>query len=75
MTMPDNHPQRSPLSDPLVQWFLGFLGAMFGFMLLPRALKAFFRRFVLGTFSEIVAIVVTALLTEKAVDLIKKDED
>ena len=75
MTMPDNHSQRSPLSDPLVKWFLGFFGAMFGFMLLPRALKAFFRRFLLGTFSEIVAIVVTGLLTEKAVDLIKKDEE
>ena len=73
--MSNNNLQRSPLDDPLVKWFLGFFGAMFGFLLLPRALKAFFRRFLLGTFSEIVAIVVAGLLTEKAVDLIKKEEE
>ena len=72
--MPNDNPPPSPLSDPLVKWFLGFFGAMFGFLMLPRAVKALFRRFVLGTFSEIVLIIISALLTEKAVDLIKKEE-
>jgi len=65
----------SPLSDPLVKWMLGFFGALFGFLLLPRALKTFFRRFVLGTLSEIVVILVAGLLTERAVDLLSKDEE
>ena len=73
--MSNGNLQRSPLSDPLVKWFLGFFGAMFGFLLLPRALKAFFRRFLLGIFSEIILIILSGLLTEKAVDLIKKDEE
>ena len=47
----------------------------FGFLLLPRAVKTFFGRFVLGTLGEIVVIIVSGLLTEKAVDLIKKDEE
>ena len=67
--------QHSPLGDPLVKWFLGFFGAVFGFLLLPRTVKTFFRRFVLGTLGEIVVIIVSGLLTEKAVDLIKKDEE
>ena len=67
--------QHAPPGNPLVKWFLGFFGAAFGFLLLPRAVKTFFRRFVLGTLSEIVVIIVSGLLTEKAVDLIKKDEE
>ncbi len=67
--------QRSPLSDPLVKGLLGFFGTAFGFLLLPRALKLFFRKFVLGTLGEIVAIVVTGLLTEKAVDFLKKEDE
>ena len=73
--MANGTPQRSPLSDPLVKWFLGFFGAIFGFLLLPRAIKTFFRRFLLGTLSEIVIIIISGLLTEKAVDSITKDED
>lgn len=73
--MSNGPPQRSPLSDPLVQMILGFFGTLFGLLLLPRAIKLFFRKLVLGTFSEIVAIVVAGLLTEKAVDLLKKEED
>jgi len=67
--------QRSPLSDPLVKGLLGFFGTAFGFLLLPRAIKFFLRKFVLGTFSEIVAIIVTGLLTEKAVGFLKKDDE
>ena len=73
--MSNGPPQRSPLSDPLVQVLLGFFGTLFGILLLPRAIKLFVRKFVLGTFSEIVAIVVAGLLTEKAVDFLKKDDD
>ncbi len=73
--MSNGNLQRSPLGDPLVKWFLGFFGAIFGFLLRPRALKTFFRRFLLGTFSEIIVIIVSGLLTEKAVDLLKKDEE
>ena len=73
--MANGAPDGSPLGDPLVKWFLGLFGAFFGFLLLPRAVKTFFRRFVLGTLGEIVVIIISGLLTEKAVDLIKKDEE
>lgn len=73
--MPDNLPKRSPLSDPLVAWFLGFFGALLGFLLLPRTLKALIRRFVLSTLSEIVAVILTGLLTEKAVDFLGKEDE
>ena len=73
--MPDTFPGRSLLSDSFAKWFLGFFGALFGFLLLPRALKAFVRRFVLSTFSEIVAIILTGLLTEKAVDYLGKEDE
>ena len=64
----------SPLRDPLVKWLLGFFGAILGFLLLPRAFKLFVRRFVLGTISEIVTIVIAGLLTGKAVDYISEDD-
>ena len=73
--MSNGPPQRSPLNDPLVKVLLGFFGTLFGFLMLPRAFKFFLRRFVLGTLGEIVAIVVTGLLTEKAVDFLKKDDE
>ena len=73
--MSNGPPPRSPLSDPLVKGLLGFFGALFGFLLLPRAVKFFLRKFVLGTLSEIVAIVVTGLLTEKAVDLLSREDE
>ena len=75
MTMSNGSSPRSPLGDPLVKWFLGFFGALFGFLLLPRAIKAFFRRFLLGTLSEIVVIIISGLLTEKAVDYLRRDEE
>ena len=73
--MSNGPPQRSPLRDPLVQVLLGFFGTLFGLLLLPRALKLFFRKLVLGTVSEIVAIVLAGLLTEKAADFLSKDEE
>ena len=73
LPMANNTLSRPPMSDPLVKWLVGFFGAIFGFLLLPRTLKFVIRRLVLGTVAEIVAIVVTGLLTEKAVDLLGKD--
>ena len=73
MSTPDS--ERSPLSDPLFAGLLAFVGAALGFLLLPRVLKTFLRRFVLGTLGEIVAIVAAGLLTEKAVDYITKDDE
>ncbi|MFQ5571297.1 MAG: hypothetical protein ACE5G0_16595 [Rhodothermales bacterium] len=73
--MPDEPAQRSALSDPLIMWLLGFFGAFFGFLLLPRTLKFVLRKLVLETISEIVAVVITGLLTEKAVNLVTRKED
>ncbi len=72
--MQNDYPWRSALRDPLVKWFLGFFGAVFGFLMLPRTIKYLLRRFVLGTLSEIVVIVITGLLTEKMVAWIGKDD-
>lgn len=66
----------SPSLQKSVQtWLLGFFGALFGFLLLPRALKFVARRFVLGVAGEIVAIVITGLLTEKAVDALSDNDE
>jgi hypothetical protein len=63
------------LQDPIVKWLLGFFGAVLGFLLLPKTVKFVLRKFLLGTLTEIVTIVLTGLLTEKAVDLIGKEND
>lgn len=73
--MPQNLPERSAFDDPIVKWLAGFFGALFGFMLLPRALKFMIRRFVFGTIGEVIAIILTGLLTEKAVEFLNKDEE
>lgn len=62
------------MRDPIVKWLVGFFGAVFGFLLLPKTVKYFIRRFLLGIAGEIVAIIITGLLTEKAVDMIGKDD-
>ncbi|MDX1547218.1 MAG: hypothetical protein R3247_09535 [Rhodothermales bacterium] len=72
--MPDDFSSPPPLSDPIVKWLLGFFGAIFGFLLLPKTLKLVFRKLVFGTVAEIVAIVLTGLLTEKAVEFLGKEE-
>ncbi len=60
-------------SDPIVKWLLGFFGAVFGFLLLPKAIKLFVRRFLFGILGEVIFIVVAGLLTEKAVDAIGEE--
>lgn len=71
--MPTDPSSRSPWQDPIVRGLLGFFGVVFGVLVLPKAIKYIFRRFVLGTISEIVAIVVTGLLTEKAMGWLNKE--
>ena len=64
----------STFSDPIVKWLVGFFGAIFGFLLLPKTIKLVFRKLVFGTVAEIVAIVLTGLLTEKAVEFLGRDD-
>ena len=73
--MPPRDTQSSSSSDPFVTWLFGFLGAFFGFMLLPRAIKFLVRKLILETLSEIVAIVIAGLLAEKAVEFISQHDD
>ncbi len=61
----------SPETDKsLLSVLLGFLGVTAAFFLLPKTIKYVLRRFLLGIISEIVAVVITGLLTEKLVDYI-----
>lgn len=60
--------------DTFAKFFLGFFGTILGFLLLPKAAKYFVRRFVLGLVAETVTIILTGLLTEKAIDLIAKQK-
>lgn len=54
----------------LLSLLLGFLGVTATFLLLPKTVKYVFRRFFLGIVSEVVAVVITGLLTEKLVGMI-----
>lgn len=53
---------------------LGFFGVTAAFLFLPKTIKYVVRRFVLGTVAEIVAVIITGLLTEKLVDLISHEK-
>lgn len=67
--MPTTAP-RSPWSDPLVKWFVGFFGGFLGVLLLPKTLKYLIKNFVFGVLGEVVIVLVTGLLSEKVVDLL-----
>ncbi|MEX0599583.1 MAG: hypothetical protein WD021_08510 [Rhodothermales bacterium] len=58
----------------IVSLLLGFLGVTAAFLLLPKTIKYVIRRFVLGIASEIVAVVITGLLTEKLVHFISEHD-
>lgn len=62
------------LQQSLVSLVLGFLGVTALILLLPRTLKYMLRRFVTGIVGEVVAVVLTGLLTEKVVDWIGRDQ-
>ena len=57
----------------LVSVLLGFFGVTAAFLLLPKTIKYVIRRFFLSIASEVVAVVITGLLTEKVVDYIGQD--
>lgn len=57
----------------LISVLLGFFGVTAAFLLLPKTIKYVIRRFLLSIVSEIVAVVITGLLTEKLVDLISHE--
>lgn len=59
--------------NSLISLLLGFFGVTAAFLFLPKTIKYVIRRFFLSILSEIVAVVITGLLTEKLVDLISHD--
>lgn len=66
----------SPQTDKSIRsLLLGFFGVTAAFMLLPKTVKFVIRRFLTGILSEIVAVVVTGLLTEKLVGYIAERDD
>lgn len=54
---------------------IGFFGVVGAFFLLPRTAKFMVRRFVLSTAGEVLAIVLTGLLTEKLVELLGRSDE
>ena len=64
---------RSALQDSAVKLALGFVGTILVFSLLPRTVKFVFRKFFLGIAAEVVTVVITALLAEKAVEQVARD--
>ena len=51
----------------------GFFGTLLGILVLPKLFKFTFRRIFSGFFAEVVMIVLTGLLAEKAVDMVEKN--
>ena len=62
------------LRSSFTTWLLGFFGVTALFLLLPKTIKFLVRRFLLGLVSEIVAVVITGLLAEKAVEKLGSGE-
>jgi hypothetical protein len=60
-------------ANGIIAVLLGFFGVTAVFLLLPKTIKFFLQKFVLGVFFEIIAVVVTGLLSEKLVDMIGRD--
>ncbi len=63
----------SGFKQSLTTWLFGFFGAIFAFLLLPRTIKFFIKRFFFGIAGEVVAVLLAGLLTEKAVDRLRDD--
>lgn len=66
--MDDLRASASELQQSLLTWVLGFFGMLVAFKLLPKTIKYVMRRFIFGLVSEIVFVVIAALLTEKAAE-------
>jgi hypothetical protein len=58
-------PSRPDIVSALSQWLIGFFGAIFAFLFLPRTLKFFIRRFLAGIVIEIIGVVLAGLAAEK----------
>lgn len=71
--MPRPQTRDSNLQQSLVPWLLGFFGFTAAFLFLPKTLKFLIRRFFFGLFGEIVAVVLSGLLTEKAVEWLTEE--
>ena len=56
---------NDPLQESLVKGLLGFFGVIAAFKFLPKVLSFTVRRFVFGLLSEVIMVVLAALLTEK----------
>jgi Na+/H+ antiporter NhaC len=67
----DNH--QAPQRQAIINLITGFFGVLGAILILPRALRFFGKRFAFGIVSEIVAIVITGLLTEKLVSTLSPD--
>lgn len=67
-------PGTSGPRTSLISLLLGFFGVTAAFLLLPKTIKYVIRRFFLSILSEVVAVVITGLLTEKLVDVISHDQ-
>ncbi len=65
---------QSGLRGSLTKWLVGFFGSVLAFLLLPKTIKFFIRRFVLGVIGEVVAVVIAGLLTEKAIDKVSNSD-
>ena len=61
------------LEKSLLSMVLGFVGVTAIILLLPKTLKFMIRRFVFGLVGEIVLVVLSGLLTEKAVSWLGHD--
>ena len=61
------------MQSTFIKFIIGFVGTILGFKVLPKLFKFVFRRVLPSLVSEIVAIVITGLLTEKAIDLISEE--
>lgn len=64
---------RSEIQNSLLKLFLGFFGTILAIFLLPRTIRFMIRKFLLGIIGEVITVVVTGLLTEKAVEQISKE--
>jgi hypothetical protein len=64
---------RSEIQDTVVKLSVGFFGTILAIFLLPRTVKFVIRKFLLGIMGEVVAIVLTGLLAEKAVEQISNE--
>lgn len=73
--MRDPDLKKIDVRNPFATYLLGFLGVIFVFKVLPRALRFMGKRFFVGILGEIVAVVITGLLTEKAVEALNDRND